>query len=84
MSQPESWWIDPTYDPMQDLYDCKREITNLISALNQLISAHNQNTEMIAQLTQQNRQLLEMYAKSMAEINTLQRDIDQLQGSDKP
>jgi peptidoglycan hydrolase CwlO-like protein len=78
---PEKWWIDPAYDPMQELQDCKREIVHLGSALNQLIVAHNNNTTMIDQLTRQNRQLLELYKGAQREINTLQREIDATKGS---
>ena len=29
----DKWWVDPTYDPMQDLQDCKHNQSLMIPAL---------------------------------------------------
>jgi hypothetical protein len=43
----KSWWHDPSYDPMQDLADCKHNLQLMAPAL-------RQHAEVIEQLMQQN------------------------------
>lgn len=42
-----NWWHDPSYDPMQDLHDCKHNLQLMAPAL-------RQHAEVIEQLVQQN------------------------------
>jgi hypothetical protein len=56
------WHIDPTYDPMQDLEDCKQNIEMLKGNVLQVAAAYNDQSAMIQQLINQNRGLVSMMA----------------------
>ena len=58
------WWIDPSYDPMQDLQDCKHNQSLMIPALEehaqairQLTDKHNRMVKQLQANTQTIRQL---------------------------
>jgi hypothetical protein len=69
------WWVDPTYDPMQELHDCKTEINNIGGFLNQLANGINAHDELLVELTNQNRKLLQLYQSSQQEIQHLTEEI---------
>jgi cell shape-determining protein MreC len=62
-----SHWIDPTFDPLQELHDCKQEILTLKQQqfefqhnLLQVAQAFNQHSQLVKQLLEQNRDLNDM------------------------
>lgn len=59
-------FIDPSYDPMQDLQDAKeqieflkRELFELQGNFHRLVQAHNAQGNLVRQVAEQNTQLLE-------------------------
>ena len=57
-------WIDPSFDPMQDLHDCKQEIAELKrqqyqvhNNIMEIARAFNHQTEMIKKVLDQNKDL---------------------------
>jgi mevalonate kinase len=54
------WYVDPTYDPLQDLQDCKTDITMLKGNILQVAAAYNDQSDTIKQLMEQNQKLVKM------------------------
>lgn len=78
MTVPQQWWVDPAWDPMQELQDCKREIIRMSQVINQLIQATNTNDHNITCLVQQNQQLTGLYRRSQCEITKLTEELERL------
>lgn len=76
--QPEQWWVDPSFDPLQDLHECKREIQRLTHIVNKLIQANNIHDQSIVDLANQNTSLVTLYRKSQREIVKLNLELDEL------
>lgn len=70
-----NWWVDPNYDPMQELHECKLALQHQGGIINQLINGINAHDELLAQLTEQNRKLLNLYQISQQEIQRLNEEI---------
>jgi hypothetical protein len=64
----KAWWIDPTYDPMQDLADCKHNLQLMAPAL-------KQHAEVIEQLMQQNDLLSRAVNTHKLEIALLSKEL---------
>jgi hypothetical protein len=54
------WYVDPTYDPLQDLHDCKTDIAMLKNNILQVAAAYNDQSDTIKQLMEQNQKLVKM------------------------
>lgn len=65
---PEKWWVDPTYDPMQDLHDCKYNISLMAPAV-------KQHAEIINELIRQNSKLTEIVEQDRIEIALLAKRV---------
>ena len=65
---PEKWWVDPTYDPMQDLHDCKHNISLLAPAM-------KQHAEVINELIRQNSKLTDIVHQDRLEIALLSKEL---------
>ena len=59
-----SHWIDPSFDPLQELHDCKQEILQLKqqqlefqNSLWEVARAFNQQSHLVRQLLDQNKDL---------------------------
>ena len=63
-----NWWHDPSYDPMQDLHDCKHNLHLMIPAL-------RQHAEIIEQLIQQNNALTRTVDQDRLEIALLSKEV---------
>lgn len=48
----QHWWVDPMFDPLQELHDLKQEHEKLADCHNQLVS-------MVEELMRQNKVLLQ-------------------------
>jgi hypothetical protein len=65
------WWIDPAYDPMQDLNDCKHNLNLMMPAL-------EEHRDHIRQLTSQNQQILELVKQDRRMIKNMADEIKML------
>lgn len=63
-----NWWHDPSYDPMQDLHDCKHNIKLMAPAL-------KQHAEIIEELIRQNNALTRTMQQDRLEIALLSKEI---------
>lgn len=52
--------IDPNFDPYLELQEVKLELLRQQKTIKNLIIGHNHNQELIQQLTDQSRQLIEL------------------------
>lgn len=52
--------IDPNFDPYLELQEVKLELLRQQNIIKNLIIGHNHNQELIQQLTDQSRQLIEL------------------------
>lgn len=66
--KPEKWWVDPTYDPMQDLHDCKNNI-------NLMAPAMQQHAKVISELINQNNKLTDIVQQDRLEIALLSKEM---------
>lgn len=57
--------IDPDFDPLEQLNDCKIEIMRMAETLNQLIVAHNNRERIINKIIDQQR----IIVKNQKKIN---------------
>lgn len=55
MTLPEKWWVDPPYDPLQELQDCKRDIDKLQKLCHGLITVSERQQQEIIELQRQAR-----------------------------
>jgi nitrous oxide reductase len=62
-----SHWIDPKFDPLEELHQTKQKLAHLESNFMQLVMAHNKQAELIKQIYDQNTQLLEMWNNTLSE-----------------
>lgn len=67
----EKWWVDPAWDPMQDLHDCKHNQSLMIPAL-------QEHAEVIRELTKQHTQLLALLKEDRQTIAMLTSEIMRL------
>jgi hypothetical protein len=54
------WFVDPPYDPLQVLQDCKTDIEMLKNNILQVAAAYNDQSTTIKQLMEQNQKLVKM------------------------
>ncbi len=65
------WWHDPAFDPMQDLENCKHNISLMAPAL-------EEHRDHIRQLTSQNQQVLELVKQDRRMIKSMADEIKML------
>lgn len=64
--------IDPNFDPYLELQEVKLELLRQQKTIKNLIIGHNHNQELITNLTEQNRQLIELIRQLKARQDRLQ------------
>jgi hypothetical protein len=62
-----SHWIDPSFDPLEELHQAKQKIALLENNFLQLVMAHNKQSDLIKQIYDQNTQLLDMWNNTLSE-----------------
>ena len=62
-----SHWIDPSFDPLEELHQTKQKLALLEANFLQLVMAHNQQSDLIKQIYSQNTQLLDMWNNTLSE-----------------
>jgi hypothetical protein len=67
----EKWYVDPSWDPMQDLADCKHNISVMVPALEE------HATVIKSMLGEQRVQTL-LIKRQMAELDMLKQEIHSL------
>jgi hypothetical protein len=65
------WWIDPAFDPLQDLENCKHNISLMAPAL-------EEHRDCIRQLVQQNQQSMELIKQDRRMIKSMADEIKML------
>jgi hypothetical protein len=60
-------WIDPNFDPLEELHQTKQKLALLENNFLQLVMAHNKQGELIKQIYDQNTQLLDMWNNTLSE-----------------
>lgn len=76
-----SWFIDPSFDPLQELQDCRERSELALTNTHQLAAAFNDQSEMIKILSEQNRSLITMISKANLEIVDLIQQVEELRKS---
>lgn len=73
-----SWYIDPCYDPMQELHDAQADIEMLKGNCLQLAHAYNDQSQLVQQLVEQNKRLVDMLQRINKEIVDITYKLDDL------
>ena len=73
------WFVDPSYDPMQDLQDCKEYCEIMKVNAHHMTLAINDQQNMIAQLNEQNKRLLRMISNANQDIVRLYKELELMQ-----
>lgn len=60
--------IDPDFDPLEQLNDCKIEIMRMSDMINHLIDGHNRREHIIGRIVDQQKLLIEAQKKLSQEI----------------
>ena len=68
MPESKPWWIDPSYDPMQDLENCKHNIELMAPAV-------RQHADIITDLILQNSKLTNVVQQDRLEIALLSKEV---------
>lgn len=70
------WYVDPTYDPMQDLEDCKMNIEMLKGNCLQIAKAYNDQSHTVQTLMDQNQKLVKMMMQLNDQMEQLSSQIN--------
>jgi len=68
MAKETPWWVDPTWDPMQDLQNCKNNIELMAPAV-------KQHADVISDLIFQNSKLTNVVQQDRLEIALLSKEM---------
>jgi hypothetical protein len=64
----KAWWLDPSWDPMQDLENCKESIGMMAPAV-------RQHSDVISELIKQNNALTDIVHQDRLEIAMLTHEV---------
>lgn len=70
--------IDPNFDPYLELQETKVEVLRHQSIIRHLTIGHNHNQQLIADLVDQNRQLVKLVATSKYQLDELEQLVKSL------
>ena len=70
--------IDPHFDPYLELQETKVEVLRHQSIIRRLTIGHNHNQQLIADLVDQNRQLVKLVATSKYQLDELEQLVKSL------
>lgn len=74
-----SWYVDPSFDPLEELRACTERSELAIANTHALGAAFNDQSEMIKLLSEQNQKLAIMIGQANREIMGLIQQVEELQ-----
>lgn len=74
----DKWWVDPSFDPMEDLHQAKMTILQLQHNERVLLGAINEQSQMLKDLSLQHRDVTAILNRQSREIVKMRQTIQEL------